>query len=108
MIVTSTISNLGTTETTIYTCPVGNTSTISKLSLANVVDEDITFSISYYDSSADSTIFLIKNGHLSIGQKHDSISNSNTLTLNASDCIKVISNVPSSMHAIISYEEITS
>ena len=78
---TSVFSEIGTTETKLYTCPADKTSVVSRVSISNITDGDIVFHIGYYNASDNTTIYFIKNGQLSPGQAHISISNSNTLSM---------------------------
>ena len=97
--------NIGTTEQILYTCPFGKVSTISRFSITNTESESITFDLRYYNASSNSSIYLAKNGVLSEGTQHVSMSNTNTLVLNVNDYITVMSNMDSSIDAIITYEE---
>lgn len=102
--VTTTTTGVGTTETTIYTCPSGKQTTVYRFSTTG--KEDITaLKISYYNSSSNSTIDLIKNGVLNSGDTISYISNSNTLIMNTGDYLSVLSEVDSSVDIIITYEE---
>jgi len=103
---TAVFSEIGTTETTIYTCPAAKTATVSRVSVANILESDITFHISYYNATDNATVYFIKNGHLSSGQNHISISNSNTLSMSADDYITILSDTEASIDAIITYEEV--
>ena len=102
---TKTVQNIGQTEVIIYQCPNAKTSILSRVSISNTSDSEITFDIAYYNSSDDNTVYLIKNGKLDTGQNHISISSSNTLSIEANDYISVISTIDSSIDAIITYSE---
>jgi hypothetical protein len=102
---TSVFSEIGTTETKLYTCPTDKISVVSRLSISNITESDLVFHIGYYNASDNATIYFIKNGQLSPGQAHISISNSNTLSMSANDYITVLSTVDSSIDAIVTYEE---
>ena len=95
---------VGTTETTIYTCPSGKETTVSRFSVTGTQDVS-AFRIKYYNSSSNNTINLIDNGSINSGDTISYISNSNTLTLNPSDYLSVLSDVDSSLDIIITYEE---
>ena len=97
--------NIGTTETKLYTCPNAKDSTLSRLSITNISDSQITFDIRYYNASENATIHLINNGVLSAGQLYSSVSSANTLVLNANDYIAVLSSIDSSVDALITYKE---
>jgi len=102
---TKTVQNIGQTETIVYQCPNAKTSTLSRVSISNTSDSEITFDIAYYNSSEDNTVYLIKNGHLDTGQTHGSISSSNTMDIAANDYISIISTIDSSIDASITYAE---
>ena len=102
---TKTETGIGLTETKIYQCPINKTSTISRVSVSNISDTLITFNIGYYNSTDNNTVYFIKNGKLDEGQNHIAVSSSGTLSVSADDYITVISNIDSSIDAIVTYEE---
>lgn len=103
--ITKITQNIGTTEAKIYTCPSAKNSTLSRASITNISNADITFDIRYYNASENATIYLIKNGVLSTGQLYSTVSSTNTLVLNANDYIAVLSSIDSSVDALVTYEE---
>ena len=103
--ITKIIKDIGTTEQIAYTCPTGKRSTISRFSITNISDSEITFDLRYYNASGNSNIYLTKNGVLPAGGQHINVSNTNTLVLNVNDYISVLSTVDSSIDAIVTYEE---
>ena len=103
--ITKLIKEIGITEQIVYTCPTDKVSTISRFSITNNSEEEITFDLRYYNAAANQTIYLAKNGVLTAGGQHASISNTNTLVLNVNDYITVLSTVDSSIDAIVTYEE---
>ena len=105
MTTTTTKTGIGLTETKIYQCPTNKTSIISRVSVSNISEDLVTFHIGYYNSTDNSTVYFIKNGKLDAGQNHIAVSSSGTLSVSADDYITVISNIDSSIDAIITYEE---
>ena len=103
--ITKIIKEIGTTEEIVYTCPTNKASTISRFSITNNSEEEITFDLRYYNATANQTIYLAKNGVLATGGQHINVSNTNTLVLNVNDYITVLSTVDSSIDAIVTYEE---
>jgi hypothetical protein len=103
--ITKLIKEIGTTEQIVYTCPTDKVSTISRFSITNNSEEEITFDLRYYNATANQTIYLAKNGVLATGGQHINVSNTNTLVLNVNDYITVLSTVDSSIDAIVTYEE---
>jgi len=103
--ITKLIKEIGTTEQIVYTCPTDKVSTISRFSITNNSEEEITFDLRYYNATANQSIYLAKNGVLTASGQHASISNINTLVLNVNDYIAVLSTVDSSIDAIVTYEE---
>ena len=103
--ITKIIKDIGATEQVVYTCPTSKRSTISRFSITNTSDSEITFDLRYYNASANTSIYLGKNGVLAAGGQHVNVSNTNTLILNVNDYISVLSNVDSSIDAIVTYEE---
>ena len=103
--ITKIIKEIGTTEQIVYTCPTNKVSTISRFSITNNSEEEITFDLRYYNSSANESIYLGKNGVLAAGGQHVNVSNTNTLILNVNDYISVLSTLDSSIDAIVTYEE---
>ena len=103
--ITKIIQNTGTTEQVLYTCPTDKRSTISRFSISNTADGEITFNLRYYNASANTSIYLAKNGVLAAGGQHVNVSSANTLVLNANDYIAVLSSIDSSVDALITYKE---
>ena len=103
--ITTTTTGIGTTETTIYTCPANKETTVTRFSTTGT--EDVSaLQISYYNSNSNNTINLIKNGVLNSGDTISYIGNSNSLFMNTGDYLTVISDVDSSIDVIITYEEV--
>ena len=67
--------------------------------------DEITFDLRYYNASANTSIYLAKNGVLAAGGQHVNVSNTNTLVLNVNDYIAASSSADSSIDAIVTYEE---
>ena len=103
--ITKIIKDIGTTEQIVYTCPINKVSTISRFSITNTSDSEITFDLRYYNASANTSIYLAKNGVLAAGGQHVNVSNTNTLVLNVNDYIAASSSADSSIDAIVTYEE---
>jgi hypothetical protein len=103
--ITKIIQNTGTTEQVLYACPTSKVSTISRFSISNTADGEITFNLRYYNASANTSIYLAKNGVLAAGGQHINVSNTNTLVLNVNDYIAASSSIDSSIDAIVTYEE---
>jgi hypothetical protein len=103
--ITKIIQNTGTTEQVLYTCPASKNSTISRFSISNTADSEITFDLRYYNASANTSIYLAKNGVLAAGGQHVNVGNTNTLVLNVNDYIAALSSIDSSIDAIVTYEE---
>jgi hypothetical protein len=103
--ITKIIKEIGTTEQIVYTCPTDKVSTISRFSITNNSEEEITFDLRYYNAAANESIYLAKNGVLATGGQHINVSNTNTLVLNVNDYLAVLSTVDSSIDAIVTYEE---
>lgn len=103
--ITKIIKDIGTTEQIVYTCPTGKISTLSRFSITNTSDNEISFDLRYYNASANTSIYLAKNGVLAAGGQHVNVSNTNTLVLNVNDYIAASSSIDSSIDAIVTYEE---
>lgn len=102
--ITTATTGVGTTETTVYTCPTGKETTISRFSITGT--QDVTdLKVKYYNSSSSSIIALVDSGVINSGDTISYISNSNTLTMNPSDYLSVLSDVDSSLDILITYEE---
>ena len=104
--ITKIVKDTGTTEQVLYTCPISKRSTISRFSITNTSDSEITFDLRYYNASSNTSIYLAKNGVLAAGGQHINISNTNTLVLNVNDYISALSSIDSSIDAIVIYEEV--
>jgi len=102
--ITTATTGVGTTETTIYTCPAGKETTISRFSITGT--KDITdLKLKYYNSASSSIISLVDSGVVNSGDTVSYISNSNTLTMNPADYLSALSNVDNSLDIIVTYEE---
>lgn len=104
--------NIGTTETTVYTCPASTQTTVIGLSLANVSATDPVYVTVYLDatsrtSGAEDKAALIKSAPVYIGGCLVLFGGDQKLVLEPGDTIKVVSNTASSIDAVLSHLEIT-
>jgi len=57
--ITKLIKEIGTTEQIVYTCPTDKVSTISRFSITNNSEEEITFDLRYYNAAANDYITVL-------------------------------------------------
>lgn len=104
--------NMGTSESTIYTCPADTQTTVIGLSLSNISVTDPVYVTVYLDatsrtSGAEDKATLIKSAPVYIGGTLALFGGEQKLVLEPGDRIKVVSNTASSIDAVLSHLEIT-
>ena len=103
----ATSASVGTSLTTVYTCPSGTTVTIIGLYLCNQSGGQIEASCEFYDSSAAAHVGLISSAPIPSGSTLVLVGGDGKVVLEAGDIIKVQSNVASSIDVVLSYLEQT-
>jgi len=104
---TATAANVGTSLTTVYTAPVGSTSTIIGLYLCNQSGGSIEANTVFSDSSSSTLVNITHNTPIPSGTSIAVIGGDAKVVLEAGDSIQVQSNVASSIDVVLSYLEQT-
>ncbi len=105
---TATSASIGTSLTTVYTCPSGTTSTIIGLYLCNQSGGAIEANVEFMDASSSNAHFGIVSQIEIPGQSTLApIGGDAKVVLEAGDAIKVQSNIASSIDVVLSYLEQT-
>ncbi len=103
----ATAINVGTSLTTIYTCPANTTVTIIGLYLCNQSAGAINGTVEFYDSSTGNHAGILSASPIPDGSTVVAIGGEGKVVLNAGDAIKIQSNVASSIDVVLSYLEQT-
>jgi hypothetical protein len=93
---------VGTTDTTVYTCPSGKTAIIHAVFFSNLTTNTITVSLKVYDNSVTTNFTLLKD---IIIPANSSLQIEKPINLEASDVVKVSCNVASSSEVFLSVLE---
>lgn len=102
---TATAADIGTSLTTVYTCPANTTSTIIGLYLANQDGGQIECTLQFYDASEAAHITLLSAVEIPAQSTLAPVGGDAKIVLEANDAIKVQSNVASSIDVVLSYLE---
>lgn len=103
-LVTST--GVGTSATTVYTCPASTETTIIGLNLANTTSAAITASVQVDNNDGDN-VYVIKDAPIPIGSSLVAVGGDQKYVLNVSDVLKVTSSAATSIDVSMSILEIT-
>ena len=98
---TATAVNVGTSLTTVYTCPSATTVTIIGLYLANQSGGAIEGTVEFYDASTTNHVTVLKSSPIPSSSTVVAVGGEGKIV------IKVNSNVASSMDVVLSYLEQT-
>ena len=103
----ATSASVGTSLTSVYTCPSGTTSTVIGLYLCNQSGGSIEGSVEFYDASSTTHVGILSGAPIPSGTTIVAIGGDGKIVLEAGDIIKVQSNVASSIDVVLSYLEQT-
>ena len=103
----ATAQSVGTSLTTVYTCPSGTTSTVIGLYLCNQSGGAIEGSVEFYDASTTNHIGILSSSPIPSSSTVVAVGGEGKIVMEAGDIIKVNSNVASSMDVVLSYLEQT-
>jgi uncharacterized protein (UPF0212 family) len=104
---TQTGVDIGTSLTSVYTCPVSTTTTIIGLYLCNTAGADITATVQFYNASSSHHASIVSGVEIPAGSTLAPIGGDAKVVLEAGDIIKVSSNTTSSVDVVLSYLEQT-
>tara|TARA_B100000945_G_C20409062_1_gene611627 strand:- start:446 stop:778 length:333 start_codon:yes stop_codon:yes gene_type:complete len=101
------MASIGTSNTTVYTCPSSTTSTIIGMTVANRSGSNITVSVMVYDNSANTTYFIVSGATVPTGGSLVVVGGDQKIVLEASDLVQVNASASSSADAFVSVLEQT-
>ena len=96
--------NVGTSASTVYTCPSATQTTVIGFSVANTTSSPITCDAYITSSAVD--YYLIKSGVVPVGGSLVVVGGDQKVVLEAADVLKVVTSAASSADAIASVLEI--
>ena len=99
-------TGVGTSAATIHTGPSATETTIIGLSIANIHTSQIEVDVQLENNDGDN-IYLIKDAPIPVGSSLVVVGGEQKVVMNASDVLKVTSNVASSADVALSILEIT-
>ena len=100
-------ASVGTSLTTVYTCPSATTVTIIGLYLCNQSGGAIEANVEFYDASSTTHIGIVSQIEIPGQSTLAPIGGDAKVVLEAGDAIKVQSNIASSIDVVLSYLEQT-
>jgi hypothetical protein len=99
------VKNVGTTASTVYTCPSATQTTLIGLSIANTSASPITTDA--YITSGGVDYYLIKSGVVPVGGSLIIVGGEQKVVLEVADALKVLTSALTSADCVASYLEIT-
>jgi hypothetical protein len=104
---TATQANVGTSLSTVYTCPSNTTTTIIGLYLCNQSGGAIEASVEFYDASSTTHVGIVSGIEIPGQSTLAPIGGDAKVVLEAGDALKVQSNIVNSVDVVLSYLEQT-
>jgi hypothetical protein len=99
--------SIGTTGVTVYQVPAATTTTVIGVNIANVATQNISVSVMVRDSSANKTVYLVKDAIIVQGSTAVLIGGEQKIVLESTDFLSVTSSLANSADVIISVLELT-
>jgi len=96
---------VGTSQASVYTVPSATTTTCIGLTVANRTASSITVDVEVTDTSASTSVFLVKSATVPAGGALVPIGGDQKVVLETTDIIKVTSSAASSADVIVSVLE---
>ena len=104
-------TGVGTSLTTIFTCPASTETTIIGLSISNIVTSQITVDVqldaSGRTSGAEDAVYLVKAAPVPVGGSLVVVGGDQKVVLEPGDVIRVKSDTASSADVVLSHLDIT-
>jgi len=101
-----TSTGVGTSPATVYTTPSSTSTTVIGLSIANIINSQISVDVQVENDDGDN-IYLIKNAPVPAGGSLVVVGGDQKVVLETSDVLKVTSDTASSVDVALSILEIT-
>ena len=99
------VAAIGTAPIAVYTAGASKTATIIGLSVANITTGAITVDVTLTDTSAATTVFLIKDAPIPVGSSLIVIGSDQKVVVETTDIIKVNSSAAASIDVALSMLE---
>lgn len=99
--------SIGTSLVDVYTAGVGVQATVIGVSIANVTEALVYVDVKVFDSSANTSGFLIKSAPVESGGSFIVVGGEQKVVLEANDAIRVSSSTASSVDCVMSVLEIS-
>jgi len=104
-------TGIGTSPSTIYTCPASTQTTIIGLTCANIVTSqieiDVQLDASTRTSGAEDSVYIIKDAPIPVGSSLVVVGGEQKIVMEPGDTIKVTSNTATSADVAMSILEIS-
>ena len=97
---------VGTSPSTVYTCPASTATTVIGLTVANIETSQIEVDVQVTNNDGDN-VYLIKNAPVPVGSSLVVVGGEQKVVLEESDTIQVTSNTASSADVALSILEIS-
>ena len=98
-------SAVGTSTTSVYTVPADTTSTVIGLVVSNIHSAEISIDIQVTDTSAGTTVYLLKGAPIPVGGAIVPIGGEQKVVLETTDILKITSDTASSADVLVSVLE---
>jgi hypothetical protein len=98
---------IGTVGTVVYTTPASTTTTVIGVSVANVNSNNINVSVMARDSSANKTVFIVKDAVITPGSCAVLVGGEQKIVLEGNDFLSVTSSLAASADVIVSALELS-
>jgi hypothetical protein len=99
--------SIGTTGVKVYETPAATSTTVIGVGVANVSSQNISVSVMVRDTSANKTVFVVKDALIMPGSSNVLVGGEQKLVLESGDFLSVTSSLANSVDAIVSVLEIT-
>jgi hypothetical protein len=99
--------SIGTTGVRVYETPAATSTTVIGVGVANVSSQNISVSVMVRDTSANKTVFVVKDALIMPGSSNVLVGGEQKLVLESGDFLSVTSSLANSADAIVSVLEIT-
>ena len=100
-------ASIGSSYTTVYTCPSSTTSTVIGMTVANKTGSNITVNVRVSDQSAGGDYFIVVNAPVLVGGSLVVVGGDQKIVLEASDYVQVYSSAGASADVFVSVLEQT-
>lgn len=101
------VHNIGTTVTSVYTCPVGTTATVIGMTAANTISSVINMDIQLQSATHNITCYMVKGMVLNPNSSSVPVGGEQKLVMTAGDILKLTSSTTNSLDVILSVLEMS-